>query len=145
MAEKRPQNYANHTRWLPVWHFFAFPMLGLNALWSLVGLRNGPTLEVLFDIGVALALLVVVGLVRVSPLTVQDRLIRLEERLRMERLLPDDLKARLDDLTLQQIIALRFASDGELEALTRKALDEKAEPKAIKQAIRSWRPDHQRV
>ncbi len=145
MAEKRPQNYANHTRWLPAWHFFAFPMLGLNAVWSLVGLRNGPTLEVLFDIGVALALLVVVGLVRVSPLTVQDRLIRLEERLRMERLLPDDLKARLDELTVQQFIALRFASDGELEALTRKALDEKAEPKAIKQAIQSWRPDHQRV
>ena len=144
MADK-PQNYANHTRWLPVWHFFAFPMLGLNAIWSLVGLRNGPTLEVLFEIGVALALLVVVGLTRISPLTVQDRLIRLEERLRMERLLPDDLKARLDELTLQQCIALRFASDGELEALTRKALDEQAEPKAIKQAIRNWRPDHQRV
>ena len=145
MAEKRPQNYANHTRWLPVWHFFAFPMLGLNALWSLAGLRNGPTLEVLFEIGVALALLVVVGLGRVSPLTVQDRVIRLEERLRMERLLPDDLRARLDDLTLQQVIALRFASDGELEGLTRKALDEKTEPKAIKQAIQHWRPDNQRV
>ncbi|MCY4030452.1 MAG: DUF6526 family protein [Acidobacteria bacterium] len=144
MADK-PQNYANHTRWQPVWHFFAFPMLGINVLWSLVGLRNGPTLEVLFDIAVALALLVVVGLVRVSPLTVQDRLIRLEERLRMERLLPDDLKARLDELTLQQFIALRFASDGELEALTRKALDEKAEPKAIKQAIQNWRADYQRV
>ena len=144
MADK-PQTYANHTRWQPVWHFFAFPMLGINVLWSLVGLRNGPTLEVLFDIAVALALLVVVGLVRVSPLTVQDRLIRLEERLRMERLLPDDLKARLDELTLQQFIALRFASDGELEALTRKALDEKAEPKAIKQAIQNWRPDYQRV
>ena len=144
MADK-PQTYANHTRWQPVWHFFAFPMLGINVLWSLVGLRNGPTLEVLFDIAVALALLVVVGLVRVSPLTVQDRLIRLEERLRMERLLPDDLKARLDEITLQQFIALRFASDGELEALTRKALDEKAEPKAIKQAIQNWRPDYQRV
>ena len=141
MADK-PQTYANHTRWQPVWHFFAFPMLGINVLWSLVGLRNGPTLEVLFDIAVALALLVVVGLVRVSPLTVQDRLIRLEERLRMERLLPDDLKARLDEITLQQFIALRF---GELEALTRKALDEKAEPKAIKQAIQNWRPDYQRV
>ena len=144
MADK-PQTYANHTRWQPVWHFFAFPMLGINVLWSLVGLRNGPTLEVLFDIAVALALLVVVGLVRVSPLTVQDRLIRLEERLRMERLLPDDLKARIDELSLQQFIALRFASDGELEALTRKALDEKAEPKAIKQAIQNWRPDYQRV
>ena len=145
MAEKRPQTYANHVRWVPAFHYFALPLLGLNVLWALAGLRIGPTLEVLLGIGVALALAIVAVLSRTSALAVQDRLIRLEERLRMERLLPDDLNARLDELSVQQLVALRFASDGELEVLTRKALDEKADQKAIKQAVRSWRADYQRV
>ena len=145
MAEKRPQTYANHVRWVPVFHYFALPLLGINVVWALAGLRNGPTLEVLLGIGVALALAIVAALSRMKAVTVQDRLIRLEERLRMERLLPDDLKARIDEISVPQFVALRFASDGELEALTRKALDEEADQKAIKQAIQHWRPDYQRV
>ena len=145
MAEKRPQSYANHVRWVPAFHYFALPLLGLNVVWNLAGLRNGPTLEVLVGIGVALALAVVAVATRTNALKVQDRLIRLEERQRMERLLPDDLKARLDELSVQQLVALRFASDGELEALTRKALDEKAGQKAIKEAVQHWRADYERV
>ena len=145
MAEKRPQTYANHPRVVPVFHYFALPLLGLNLLWALAGLRHGPTLEVLLGIGVALALAIVGVSTRVNALMVQDRLIRLEERLRMERLLPADLKARIDELSVPQFVALRFASDDELEALTRRALDEKAAPKAIKQAVGNWRADYQRV
>ena len=145
MAEKRPQTYANHVRWVPAFHYFALPLLGLNVVWALAGLRNGPTLEALLGIGVALALAVVAVSARTNSLKAQDRVIRLEERMRIERLLPDDLKARIDELSVQQLIALRFSSDGELEALTRKALDEKTEPKAIKQAIQSWRGDYERV
>jgi len=82
---------------------------------------------------------------RLYPLKVQDRVIRLEERLRMERLLPDTLKSRIPELTAGQIVALRFASDAELPALVEKALNGKMEPKAIKQSIQNWRADYFRV
>ena len=79
-------------------------------------------------------------------LTVQDRLIRLEERLRYERVLPADLKARIGEFTVTQLIALRFASDAELPALARKVLDDKiSERKAIKQMVKTWKPDYLRA
>jgi hypothetical protein len=79
-------------------------------------------------------------------LKVQDRVIRLEERLRYQRLLPSDLQARTDDFTINQIVSLRFASDAELPALARKVLDEKLQDrKAIKQLIRVWKPDYLRA
>jgi uncharacterized Fe-S cluster-containing MiaB family protein len=77
---------------------------------------------------------------------VQDRLIRLEERLRYERLLSEELRWRADELTVDQFVSLRFASDEELPALMRKALDEKLTGrKAIKQLIKNWRPDYLRA
>ena len=82
---------------------------------------------------------------RVNALAAQDRVIRLEERLRMQALLPDELKPRINDVTTGQCVALRFASDDELPALVKKALDENADQKTIKQAIQNWRPDLQRV
>ena len=82
---------------------------------------------------------------RLYALRVQDRVIRLEERLRMEKLLPAELLARFDELTLGQVVALRFASDGELAELTRRTLDERLVPKSIKAAIQKWRPDHTRI
>ncbi|MDX1495850.1 MAG: DUF6526 family protein, partial [Longimicrobiales bacterium] len=90
---------------------------------------------------------VVVGLfARVFPLGVQDRVIRLEERLRMERLLPEELKARIEEVETEHLIGLRFASDEELADLVRRVLDgELADRKAVKAAIRSWRADYQRI
>jgi hypothetical protein len=83
---------------------------------------------------------------RAFPITVQDRVIRLEETLRMERLLPADLKPRIGELAVGQFIALRFASDAELADLVRKVLDERiADTKAIKQLVKHWRPDHLRA
>ena len=83
---------------------------------------------------------------RVMALKVQDRVIRLEERLRYERLLPADLKPRIGEFAVEQVVSLRFASDAELPALARKVLDEKMmERKAIKQLVKAWRPDYLRA
>jgi hypothetical protein len=87
-----------------------------------------------------------VFLARLFALAVQDRVIRLEEQLRYERMLPAELQARAGELTMEQIIALRFASDAELTALTRKVLEEKlTERKAIKQLVKNWKPDYWRA
>ena len=86
------------------------------------------------------------GYARAFAVQGQDRVIRLEERLRMERLLPDELKPRINDFTMDQLIALRFASDAELPGLARKVLDEDiGDRKTIKQMIVTWRADYQRV
>ena len=145
MSEKRPQNYANHVKWVPLFHYVAMPLLGINLVLALAGLLNGITIETVNRIGAAVGMMLALLFARVSALTAQDRVIRLEERLRMERLLPDDLKPRIDDVSTAQCVALRFASDGELPDLVRRALDEKADQKTIKQAIRNWRADYQRV
>jgi Family of unknown function (DUF6526) len=95
---------------------------------------------------VSLALLILAFLARIFALGVQDRVIRLEERLRYERLLPDDLRPRINEFTINQLVALRFACDAELPVLARKVLDAKInERKAIKQMVQNWRPDYQRV
>ena len=145
MSEKRPQNYANHVRWVPLFHYVAMPLLGINLVLALIGLLDGITIEALNRVGAAVGLVLALLFARVNALKAQDRVIRLEERLRMERLLPDDLKPRIDEVSTAQCVALRFASDEELPALVRRALDEKADQKTIKQAIKSWRPDYQRV
>ena len=145
MSEKRPQTYANHAKYVPLFHYVAMPLLLINLVLTLAGLLDGITLETLNRVGAAVAMLLTAFFARVFALRAQDRAIRLEERLRMERLLPDDLKPRIDDVTTSQCVALRFAGDDELPALVRRALDENADPKTIKQAIRNWRPDYRRV
>lgn len=141
------QNFSNHTRLVPAYHFFALPMFGINFLWSLYRLKNLEfTFQGIFGVLLAAALLVVVVKARLFALAVQDRVIRLEERLRCERLLPADLRGRIGDLTAGQFVALRFASDEELPALARKVLDEKLTGrKAIKQLVKNWRPDYLRA
>ena len=144
MAE---QNFANHGKIVPVFHFFAIPVFVTNFVWSLVRLWHlGISFAGIFGVLLAAALVVLVFEARLFALAVQDRVIRLEERLRYAQLLPADLQARTGDLTIDQIVSLRFASDAELPALARKVLDEKLmERKAIKQLIKSWKPDYQRA
>ena len=96
MSEKRPQTYANHVKWVPLFHYVAMPLLGINLVLALVGLLDGITVDALNRVGVAIGLMLALLFARVSALKAQDRVIRLEERLRMERLLPDDLKPRID-------------------------------------------------
>ena len=144
MAE---QNFAHHAKYVPVFHFFAIPVMVTNFVWSLLRLRTlGFSFEGIFGVLLAAALVVVVFYARLFPLAVQDRLIRLEERLRCERLLPADLQPRIGEFSADQLVALRFASDAELPALARKVLDEKlTERKAIKRLIKNWKPDYQRA
>jgi hypothetical protein len=141
------QNFANHTKFVPAYHFFAVPVFVANFVWSLFRLRTlGFSFAGVFGVLVAAALVVLVFVARLFALAVQDRVVRLEEQLRYARLLPADLLTRTAELTMGQVIALRFASDAELPALARKVLDEKlVERKAIKQLIKNWKPDYLRA
>ena len=143
-----PQNYKNHTRLVPPFHLFVLPVLFINLVCSIVMLfRHWPHHPVrhAWLVVVAAALVTLALVARTFPLRVQDRVIRLEEQLRYQRLLPPDLLAASQSLTLRQIIALRFASDAELPALIQRTLSENLEPKAIKQAITNWRADNLRA
>ena len=141
------QNFSNHGRFVPLYHFFALPMLILNFGTQLFRwIRLGFSLAQFISVLVAAALFFGALYARLFALAVQDRVIRLEERLRYERVLPADLQARTVNLTIDQIVSLRFASDAELPVLVRKVLDEKLEKrKAIKQLIKTWKPDYQRA
>ena len=146
MANTIPQTYANHTRWHWPFHFFAFPVMLINFIWSVVQFVMTPGWNSGRWSVVSLALLVVTSLVRVSPLKAQDRIIRLEERLRYQRILSPALLEQAGTLTVGQILALRFASDEELEELLSAVLAGKLTTRAeIKQAISNWRSDTFRV
>jgi hypothetical protein len=141
------QNFKNHGKFVPVFHFFAIPVFVINFVWSLFRLRElGFSFRGIFGVLFAAALVVLVFEARLFALAVQDRVIRLEERLRYERVLPEELRWRADELSVNQFVALRFASDDELPDLMRKCLDEKVmSRKAIKQQIKNWRPDYLRA
>lgn len=144
MAE---QNYSNHVRFVPTYHFFVLPVLLLNFIWSIYRLiRPGFSWDTLIHLLVAAALFVLAFNARVFALTVQDRVIRMEERARMARLLPDDLKPGIGNFTKDQLVALRFASDEELPELARKVTTDKlSDIKTIKQMVKRWRPDYLRA
>ncbi len=144
MAE---QNFANHGKFFPPFHFFVVPVMAINFIWSTYRWTvTGFSLDGLERVLLAAALLLGFGTVRRMALTVQDRVIRLEERLRYEHVLPADLKARIGEFTVSQLVSLRFASDSELPALARKVLDDKInERQAIKQMVKTWKPDYLRA
>jgi hypothetical protein len=144
MAE---QNFSNHSKLVPTYHFFVLPVFALNLVQSIFGLiQPGFAWNGLVHFLTALALLVFAFNARVFALKVQDRVIRLEERLRFARLLPDDLKPRIEEFTPGQLVALRFASDEELPPLARKVLNDKlTDVKAIKKMVHHWRPDYLRA
>lgn len=144
MAE---QNFQNHTQWVPPFHFFVMPMLTIHFGWSIYRWKvSGFSIDALEYLLFAAALLVLMIEARLFSLRVQDRVIRLEERLRFMRLLPADLQPRINEFTVNQLVSLRFAGDAELPVLARKVLDEKlTERKAIKQLVQNWRPDHLRA
>jgi hypothetical protein len=141
------QDFANHPRFYPPFHFFVLPVLLVNFGWSVYRLKAWAySLDGFLAVAVAGALLVGFVTVRTSALTVQDRVIRLEEQLRYARLLPPDLQARMGEFSIGQFVALRFASDAELSALARQVLDEKLkERKAIKRLVKNWKPDFLRA
>jgi len=146
MAEKKPQTFENHARLVPAYHMVAFPIFALNFLWSAYILVRGVSASTAIGLLLSVALVILFFTSRLFALTVQDRVIRLEMRLRLERLLPADQHANIDRLSVDQFVSLRFASDEELPALVSRVLDENlADRKKIKQLIRTWTPDYLRA
>jgi len=141
------QSYATHRRFFPLFHFFAIPLLVINLIVRIIyaWMHRGARL-VWWEVVVALALLAVAFASRVMALTVQNRLIRLEETMRLQRCLPDDLRGRVGELSSGQLIALRFCGDDEVASLTRSVLDGKLKSRnEIKKQIKTWRPDTMRA
>jgi len=145
MAAQNRQNYANHTRLDPPFHMFVLPVAALNILAAIWNVVRNPSLGAAWFVILALAGAVAVLKIRMYPLKVQDRIIRLEERLRLSQLLAEPLRERIGDLTEAQLIALRFASDAEVPGLVEKALEGTMVPRELKQAVVNWRPDYFRV
>jgi len=140
------QNFKNHAKFVPVFHYFVGPVLMINVVNSIIRAYHSFNYEHAFGVLVALALLTLAFLTRIFALKVQDRVIRLEMRLRLRELLPADLQPRILDFRPGQLVALRFASDSELPTLARKVLDENlTSPRSIKMLIQNWQPDHLRA
>jgi hypothetical protein len=136
------QSYKKHARWLPLFHFFVIPALLVNVVVAAWGLIQAPGVWTLWSVVFAIALLGLGFLSRIQALTVQDRVIRLEMRLRLRQLLPPDLQPRINDLTYRQLVALRFASDDELAELVREVLAGRlASSKEIKMRVKNWQSD----
>ncbi len=147
MANKKPQNFQNHTRTVPPFHMFVLPVLLLNIVWTIYHLvKAGGSFETVVGVLLAFALITLALFARIFALTVQDRVIRLEMRLRLAELLPAEMRGRIPEFTVAQLVSLRFASDAELPALARKVIDEKMnDRKAIKKLVKDWQGDYLRA
>lgn len=145
MAEKATQNFANHVRYDPLFHFFALPVVGLTVIVAIVHCIDRRNWFSAWLVVFTVAMVIVTMRTRMYALKAQDRIIRLEERERIAALVPEALRSRIGELTEGQLIGLRFASDGEIPALVQDALDKKLSCGDIKKAIKNWRPDYFRV
>lgn len=143
----KEQNYGNHSRVVPAFHLVALPILFLNLADQIYRLIHlGISFDNIVAILLAIALVIVAVYARMFALTVQDRVIRLEMRLRLEGVLPPDLKPLIPKFSVDQLVALRFASDAELPTLCRRVIDEKLTKRAaIKQLIKTWKADYLRA
>lgn len=144
---KTPQSYANHAQYSPLYHYFTSPLALVFLVWSLTRFFKDPSADTGYFLVGALAMFGVVSVSRLSPLRAQDRLIRLEEQLRYQRVLPAALvEQAMSTLSPRHYIALRFASDAELAGLVEKVIANPAmKGKEIKQQISNWRGDYFRV
>jgi Family of unknown function (DUF6526) len=147
MANQKPQNLQNHARFVPLFHLFVLPVLIANIIRTIYRIIHfGVSFETVFGILLALAFFMLAFYARNFALSVQDRVIRLEMRLRLAEVLPVDLRPRISEFTAGQLVSLRFAGDAELPALARKVLDDKIDDrKAIKQLIKNWQGDYLRA
>jgi hypothetical protein len=146
MAEKK-QNLQNHVRIVPAYHMFVFPVLFVNIGWAIYRVVKFPiSFPTVFGVFLSVALLLLALYARIFALSVQDRIIRLEMRLRLAEILPPDLRPRIPEFTVAQLVSMRFACDAELPALARKVLDDKmSDRKAIKQLVKDWQGDYVRA
>ncbi len=136
------QNFENHAKIVPAFHYFVLPVLLINLGWRIDRLWHLVSADTVISVLVAAALILLALCGRMFALTVQDRVIRLEMRLRLQNVLPPELRARIPEFKVAQFVSLRFASDAELPELARKVLDEHlTDRKAIKKLVRNWQPD----
>ena len=145
MANEKEQKYANHVRTDLMFHQILFPIAALSvllAVWILIKNFSLPSVEIFL---LAVAILLAALRLRAYATKLQDRIVRLEERLRLAALLPEPLRSRVSELSEDQLIGLRFASDAELPALAQRALSDKMSKDDIKKAVVNWRPDYFRV
>jgi hypothetical protein len=145
MAQQTEQNFSNHVRFDPPFHFVLLPLLLVAIGLAVTMVVRHVGISTVWALIVSLALIIAALKLRLNPLKAQDRIIRLEEQLRMQVVLPESQKAQIGALTEAQMVALRFASDGELPGLVDAAVTKKLGPKEIKQSIKNWRPDYFRV
>ncbi len=146
MSAEPSQSHGSHSRYVPGYHYLLTGLATFLLIYTVYQLFLDASLANTVSLAFVLALILTGYYAREFALRDQDRIIRLEERLRLTTLLPPELKDRIPSLTTKQLIALRFASDAEVAALVRKVLDENiADPKQIKGLIKEWRPDHHRI
>jgi hypothetical protein len=145
MSESKPQSFKNHTRWDPPYHFVLGLVLVANLIISIVHVVQHPHFYAAWLVVLSVAVFIFYLQLRGYPLKVQDRVIRLEERLRLQALAPAEWHAQINRLSEDQLIGLRFASDDEVVELAKQALEENLSRKQIKERIKSWRADYWRV
>ncbi|HLJ46817.1 MAG TPA: DUF6526 family protein [Bryobacteraceae bacterium] len=145
MPEKTPQNYANHAKLDPAFHLFLLPVSGINVLIAIWYAVRHLSVWSIWMVVLSVAGVFLVLKCRLYALKVQDRVIRLEERLRLSGLLAEPLRSRIGELSESQLIALRFASDEEVAKLVDKALASNLPNTEIKKAVVNWKPDYFRV
>ena len=140
------QTFATHRRYVPLYHFYLAALLLALLVWKIVMVVRQFSWDGVADVLLVVAVVLAAYFARAFPAANQDRIIRLEERLRLERLLPDALRSRVPEFTSAQLVGLRFASDAELPALAQRVLDENIRSReAIKQLVTSWRADDHRI
>jgi hypothetical protein len=139
------QTYANHRKYVPAFHFVAVPILAANFVYAAMQLKNGFDMPHVMAALTALAILIMAFLARLFALKVQDRVIRLEERLRLREVLPVDMHSSIHRLTAKQLVGLRFASDAELPSLVSQVLKDNTASGDIKKMVKDWRPDEHRA
>lgn len=140
------QTAQHHSKYVPLYHWWTFGLLLLNLVWAVVQLIRSPSVGAVLQVGLVIAIILAAFFARAFAVRVQDRVIRLEERMRLAELLPADLRPRIGELSTGQLVALRFASDAEVASLVRRVLTEQIrDKKSIKQLIQTWRPDYSRV
>ena len=145
MSESTPQSLKNHSRLDPPFHMILFPVLIVNLILAIVHLLRHFSFHSAWLVVLSLAVFILYAKTRLYALKVQDRVIRIEERLRLQALAPTAWQAPILQLSVDQLIALRFASDEEVVELAREALDEKLTRQQIKERIKNWRADNWRV
>lgn len=145
MSKTSPQNLKNHARLDPMFHIVLALVLLLNLIYSIIHLVRHLSFRSGWFVVLSMAVIILYFRVRIYPIKVQDRVIRLEERLRLQALAPAEWRTQIPRLSEDQLVALRFAGDDEVVALAKQALEENLDRKQIKERIRNWRADEWRV